>query len=263
LSDDIHKKSLNPPAYPSGYFLKLLNLERKATLYYRRPAGTPRWWERRARKPYTCGICDKSIEIGERYIGCRKLEPGYPGIYGWRGTYHTYYFHIKCLLKEKENMIKREIARSKAEIKGLSREISDLKAQVDAYQNEIKTLQMEVERARMRKEEASFWRKLDKWVLYHLIRLSKNMTVSRLKSRINAIIDKAIPPRQSQIAELKQKINSLEIWLKEIQARIEEIIAFGIRPVQQRRKPLHKDINDIKYKKFYLRKWRLPKEISR
>ena len=216
------KPPTKPPVHPKGYFLKLLGLESKTTFYYRRPPGTPNWWERTARARYTCSICDKTIERGKRYIRCRKLKPGYPGVYGWRGTYYTYYYHIKCLLKQKEEEIKEEIGTKHSEIRKLEREIMDLEEGIVKKNKQIETHRAEIEKAREEYDKTSSWRFWRKRSIGRLInRHSKE--ISRLEAEIVNIEDEKIPARRTRITELEGKIGRLETRLREIRVEIEEL----------------------------------------
>ena len=109
--------------YPKNYFLVFLGLpssECKKFSYYRRPPGSPVYWERIARKTYTCSLCGQIILKGERYIGCKKLNPGFPGIYGWRGTYVYSYYHIRCLLKSEERKLTSDLDNLTSRLKKLN-----------------------------------------------------------------------------------------------------------------------------------------------
>ena len=235
VAKEIYENMLKPPPKPpklpyyKGYFLRILNLETPSAFPYRSPAGTPKWWERRANRQYTCSSCARIIEKGERYIGCRKLSPGHPGIYGWKGTYRMYYFHIKCLLIEREAEIVKEIRASNLKIKGLQKEIVDLKKQIPIRKTQIKAHRAEIKRTREEYEKAHFWRKLDRWINYHYTSWSRSRAISRLEAGIVLIENKEVPVRRSEIAALEGKINMLETRLSEIRTRIEELITLSVK----------------------------------
>ena len=125
--------------YPKGYFLKFLGLEQPRSKFsYRRSSGTPIFWERTAKKTYICAICGKEIQKGERYIGCRKLKPGYPGPYGWKGTYQIFRFHIKCLLEIEEKETRKEIDNLRFDVRRLQAEITKLEEKISEIEKRIK-----------------------------------------------------------------------------------------------------------------------------
>ena len=88
----------------------------------------------------------------------------------------------------------------------------------------------------------------------------REVAISSLKAGITRCKNEKIPIRRAKIADLETKINVLEKRLREIQTRIQEIETFGIYREQKKR--ARKDILK-RFKKSYLRKWRLPKEICR
>jgi len=222
--ENMLKPAPKPPSlvYPKEYFLNLLNLKR--TTLSPASDGTPVWWERRANRQYVCSACKRSIENGERYIGRRKLIPGMRGIYGYRGTYVTDYFHIICLLKGKEAKIKESIGNAQSEINGLENDIAGFREEIPLKRAQIEACKALTQKAREDYERASFWRKLDKWVSSHSTSWSKSKEISRLENEIAFIESREIPERETKISDLKGRIGKLESWLREIEARVQELV---------------------------------------
>jgi len=228
MAREAYEKMLKPKPklpswpYPEEYFLNLLNL--KHTTYYSPvPNGTPTWWERRANRQYTCSVCKRIIEKGQRYIGRKKLIPGMRGPYGYRGTYVTDYYHIVCLLKGAEAEIEEKIRNAHSEISMLKNEITAFKDETRLKREQIENCKILTQKARKDYENASFWRKFDKWVSYHFTSWSKNRERSRLKNAIAFIKNDEIPERETKIADLEGKIKKFKSWVNEIQVRMQEL----------------------------------------
>jgi len=211
-------------AYPKDYFLNLLNLKRTPSFS---PAshGTPVWWERIARQQYPCSACKRYIEKGEKYIGRRKLRPGRRGIYGYRGTYVTNYYHIICLLRGAEAQTKESINDMLSEISRLENEIADFRGEIASKRGRIKVCRTLIQRAREDHEQASFWRRIGKWFSYHYTSWSKSNEISRLEKEIAHIENREIPERKTRITGLKGRISNLESYLGEIETRMQELIS--------------------------------------
>jgi len=213
--------------YPKEYFLNFLNLKRTRTSYSPSPDGTPTWWERRANRQYDCSACRGTIKKSERYIARKILNPGMRGIYGYRGTYETNYYHIVCLLRDTENKIEKKITYAHREIYRLRNEITAFKNEIPLREGQIENCNNLINRARKDYEDASFWRKFDKWIGYHYTSSTKGKEISRLKNTIEVIKSEEIPERETEIADLQRKINRLKTRLGEIQARIQELTNFA------------------------------------
>jgi len=212
-------------AYPKDYFLVLLSLKRTSHYDSLTPNGTPSWWERRANIQYVCSTCKRVIKKGERYIGRRELRPGKRGIYGYRGTYVTDYYHIVCLLRKAKAEIEKNIRDARAEINRIEKEIGDLAEEMSLKREQVEDCRTIMQRAREDYIQSGFWRKAGKWFGYHYTLWSKNREISRLGNGINHIENKEIPERETQIAGLKGRINNLEHQLREIDTRIEELVS--------------------------------------
>jgi hypothetical protein len=211
-------------AYPTEYFLSLLNLKRTPS-YSPAHYGTPVWWEKRANRQYACSACKRNIEKGERYIGRRKLIPGRRGIYGYRGTYVSDYYHIICLLKETEIGIEKDIENAQSEIGRLENEIAHFRAETQLKRGQIGDCRISAQKAREDYEQASFWRKIGKWFSYRYTSWSKSMQISRLEKEITHIENREIPDRETRIVDLKGRISNLESWLSEIEMRMQELMS--------------------------------------
>jgi len=146
----------------------------RASSYSPSPDGTPTWWERRANRQYDCSACREIIEKSERYIARKKLIPGMRGIYGYRGTYETNYYHIVCLLRDVENKIEGKISNAHSEIYRLKNEIAAFKNEIPLKEGQIENCKNLTNRARKDYEKTSFWRKFDKWISYHYTSWSKS-----------------------------------------------------------------------------------------
>lgn len=214
------------PAYPSDYFLNLLNL--KQPHFRGRPTrdGAPTWWERRANMQYICSACRKPIEKSERYIGRKKLNPGMRGKYGYRGTYSTDYYHIVCLLRSEETQIKGNIGRANSEICDIQIEIGEhqktallKKTSVEACRYKIRQVKEEYEQAQ------GSWRKMSKWFKSSYTSWVRNREITRLEREIAEIEYREIPDRQNRITNLRARISSLQHRLDEIGVRVNEIVS--------------------------------------
>lgn len=210
--------------YPQDYFLDLLNLKR--TQLHGSPAldGTPTWWERRAKTQYICSACRKTIEKGERYIGRRKLHPGMRGIYGYRGTYSTDYYHIICLLRSAKTQIEESIENCGSEIDGIQREISEYRKEASSKKDRIETCRDTMQQAKEDYEHAhGLWRRVGKWFGSSYTSWSRNREISRLREEIGCIENREIPDRQNKIANLTARINNVKNRLSKIEGRMQEL----------------------------------------
>ncbi len=134
---------------PKGYFLNILSLGSQTFWFRRRaPAGTPRFWEGKAKKPYICSECKKNIEKGEMYIGVKKLFVGYPGRWGWRGHYQIGRAHVSCLLKKQATQLEKEIENVELAIKQVKSEIANLMKNISLNREKIKIHYVELEKIR-------------------------------------------------------------------------------------------------------------------
>ncbi len=208
-------------AYSKEYFLRLLNLNRKTSYYSRASSGTATWWERRANRQYTCSTCKKLICKGDRYIGCRKLEPGMRGPYGYKGTYFQEYYHIVCLLKDEEGRLEGNIRNLDFEKNRLASEITSLRNEIQSRRQQIKDCETSRQKARKDYEDTSFWRKFDKWIGYKYTSRSKRIETSRLEGEISEIERREIPQREARITDSSKRISSLERRLRKIKDRIQ------------------------------------------
>lgn len=209
--------------HPKEYFLDLLSLKRTRTSFSPASDGTPVWWERKARNQYTCSVCKRYIDKGEKYIGRKKLSPGMRGMYGYRGTYHTDYYHIICLLRDTQAQIKRLIENMQSEIRGLENEIAGFRQEIPMKRGQVIDCQTLTQKAKENYERASFWRKIDKWFSYHYTSWSKSKEISHLEKEISHIHDGEIPERKTQITSLRGRINRRKSWLSEIETRMHEL----------------------------------------
>jgi len=211
-------------AYPQDYFLNLLNLDRSQPPGSPAPDGTPKWWERRAKTQYTCSACQEAIEKGERYIGRRKLHPGMRGIYGYRGTYCTDYYHIICLLRSAKTQIEESIENCGSEIDGIQREISEYRKEASSKKDRIETCRDTIQQAKEDYEHAhGLWRRVGKWFGSSYTSWSRNREISRLREEIGCIENREIPDRQNKIASLTARINNLKNRLSKIEGRMQEL----------------------------------------
>ena len=212
-------------AYPKDYFLNLLNLKR--TFHYDSPApnGTPIWWERRANMQYVCSTCKRMIEKGEKYIGRRKLRPGMRGIYGYRGTYVTDYYHIACLLRNAKAEIEENIRNSHSEINGIEKEITHFNEEMSLKRAQVENCRTIIGQVREDYERGRFWRKIGGWLGFRYTLWSKNSEISRLEKEMAHIGNREIPERETRITSLKGRINNLKHHLNEIGTRIQELVS--------------------------------------
>ena len=212
-------------AYPKDYFLNLLNLTR--TSHYGSPApdGTPTWWERRANAEYQCSTCNQTIEKGERYLARRKLRPGMRGIYGYRGTYSTDYYHIVCLLRKAKAEIEKNITAANSEINGIKGQIADFTKEISLKRVQIGECQSLIQQVKEDYAQRDFWEKVRKWFGSRYTMWSKNREISRLEGEIAHMQNEEIPERETRISQLRRRINDLERKLNEIDPRIQEIVS--------------------------------------
>jgi hypothetical protein len=212
-------------AYPKDYFLNLLNLTRASHYGSPAPDGTPTWWERRANAKYLCSTCNQAIEKGERYIARRKLRPGMRGIYGYRGTYFTNYYHIVCLLRKARTAIENDIKAANSEITGIEVQITDFTNEVSLKRTHIGECQTLIRQVREDYAQRDSWGKVRKWFGTSYTSWSKNREISRLKREIAYIQNREIPERETRISELRRSINGFERRLNKIDPRIQEIVS--------------------------------------
>ena len=208
--------------YPKEYFLNLLKINRKRSRYAT-PEGTPKWWERKAGKRYSCSSCQKPIEKTERYIGRKTLRPGQRGIYGYRGTYYTHYFHIICLLREASNKIKKEIEALDQGIESLEGIIVDLKKEISAKANEIETSRKEIEQKGEDYQTSSRWGKISKLLGYKYSVRVLNQKILRLQKRIDEIENVEIPAKRETIQEKSRNKSESQRYLGKIEADIKKL----------------------------------------
>ena len=215
-------------SYPRGYFLKFLNLEsshNKGSMPVRvRVEGTPRWWERRANKPYKCSACNGIIDSGERYIGQKKLIPGMRGPYGHRGSYVTDFYHIICLLRSASNYVVSEIEKAKARTIGLEQEIAISKLKIADNKKRIDVCADEKYEARRNYETTRLWRKVDRWFSFQFTSIAKDREVSSLNREIAVIENRQIPERRAEIDNLQRQMETSTVRLEEIESKIQELI---------------------------------------
>lgn len=209
--------------YPPEYFLSLLNLNQQKH-YGPPPVGAPTWWERKANSIYTCSACKRPIEKGERYLGRKKLHPGQKGIYGYRGTYSTDYYHIVCVLKDARTEVNGNIQRcitginmNQREIDGFRIEASSNIGQIDNCKRII--LQTEDE---FKKTKGVFGR-IGKWFKNKYNYLVKNREIERLRGRISIIENIEIPRRQRNINDLTMKKADLQLRINQLDDKIREL----------------------------------------
>jgi len=211
--------------YPKDYFLNLLNLKRTSRYNSHVPDGNSTWWERRANMQYQCSTCKRIIEKSEKYIGRRKLRPGRRGIYGYRGTYITDYYHIVCLLENAKAEIEKNIRNSFSEINGIEKEITDFNEEMSLKKAQVEDCRTIIRQVREDYERGGFWRKIGKWFGFRYTLWSKNSEISRLEKEMVFIGNREIPERKTQIASLKGRINNLKHRLNEIDTRIHELVS--------------------------------------
>ena len=222
----IQKQTARPQnkfrSYHKEYFLDLLELKRGRS-QYPAPEGTPKWWERKAGKEYICSSCNKSIEKTERYIARKTLTPGRKGIYGYRGTYHTYYFHIICLLKEAKDSVEERIEKLDLEIQFLEREIVDLKDEISTKTEEIETHKRTREQKKEDYRASSRFGKISKWFGCKYMIWSLNREIRRLQERIDQIENQEIPNKRRSIGEKSTKKSDSQRYLGTIEADIKKL----------------------------------------
>lgn len=225
-SKKIKKQTIKPKKkfklYPKDYFLNLLNLARKKSSYTS-PEGTPKWWEKRAGKNYPCSLCNNTIEKTERYIAQKTLTPGRKGIYGYKGTYHTRYYHIICLLKDAENKAKKDIEGLGQKIDSHKRIIINLREEIVAKTDEIKTSREEIEEKNQDYQSSSRWGKISKLLGLKISVRSLNQRIFQLQQRINAIKNLEIPNNSTTIQAILNKKKDWENYLETIEADVKKI----------------------------------------
>lgn len=209
-------------SFPNEYFLNLLNLNRPKS-FYPAPEGTPKWWERKAGKKYSCSSCSKPIEKTERYIGRKTLSPGQRGIYGYRGTYYTHYFHIICLLKEAANKLKKEIASLDAKIGHLERILVDLNREISEKTTEIKTIQEEIAKKEEDFQTSSRWGKVSKLLGYKYSVYVLNQRILRLEQRNTNIRNVEIPANRKSAKDTSSAKDQTLRYLKTIELDMKKI----------------------------------------
>jgi len=209
-------------SYSKEYFLDLLEL-RRGRSQYPAPEGTPKWWEKKAGKEYICSSCNKSIEKTERYIGRKTLTPGRKGIYGYRGTYHTHYFHIICLLKEAKHSVEERIEKLDLGIQSLEREIVNLKNEISTKAEEIETHKSTREQKKEDYRASSRFGKISKWFGCKYMIWSLNREIRRLQGRIDQIENQKIPNRRRNIGEKSTRKSDLQRYLGTIVANIKKL----------------------------------------
>jgi uncharacterized protein YprB with RNaseH-like and TPR domain/prefoldin subunit 5 len=237
VTDAYRYSHLRPPKplsvnYPREYFLKLLNLKSKyrisSSSVRARFKGTQYWWERPAKTPYKCSVCNGIIDSGERYIGRKKLIPGKRGPYGHRGRYVTDFYHIFCLVTKERDDIEKEIEKVEAEINGIEHEIAALRLKIVETRKRIDICADEKCGAKKSYETARWWRKLDQWLSSQFKSLAKNREIARLNREIIIAENQEIPERRVKISNLRTQIKELTARLKEIENNIHELISADI-----------------------------------
>jgi len=194
-----------------GYFLEMLKLKCPPS-YSPAPDGTPTWWERRARKQYSCSVCRKMVSKGERYIGRKNLSPGRRGPYGYKGTYMTDYYHIVCLLEVAQTKAENKIQNASSEIGELRNQIASFKDTKSQKKKQVEYCEMAKQRAKREYEDSDSWRRLVRWVGYKYTLWSKNRESQGLEREVIYIENREIPVRENRINELEGRINNLRSW---------------------------------------------------
>ena len=209
-------------SYPKEYFLRLLKLRRHKSKYPA-PEGTPKWWERKAGKNYICSSCSKSIQKTERYIGRKTLSPGRKGIYGYRGTYHTHYFHIICLLREARKDAKKGIESLGLEIESLERGIVGLRNEISTKTSEIRTYERTREQKKEDYRRSSVFGKIGKWLQCKYSVRTINREIRRLQKRIDQIGNQLIPYGRRNMERKSTEKSELQRYLGAIEADIRRL----------------------------------------
>ena len=209
-------------SYPKEYFLDLLKLKRVGS-QYPAPEGAPKWWERKAGKKYICSSCKKPIEKTERYIARKTLTPGRKGIYGYRGTYHTHYYHIICLLKEKKDSVVERVGNLVLGIQSLEREIADLRNEISVKTEKIETHKRTIDQKKEDYRASSRSAKIRKWLGCKYKIWSLNRAIMQLQERIDQIENQEIPNRQRNIGEESTRKSDLEHYMGTIEADIKKL----------------------------------------
>ena len=209
--------------YPKDYFLNLLDLQRKSHSGSPTPIGTPQWWERRANMQYTCSTCKRIIEKGEKYIGYKKLHPGMRGIYGYRGTYATNYYHIFCLLKKAKSEVETNIRGSHSEIDSVEKAIVDSTEEVSRKRAQVEERRTIIRQAREDYVRRTLWGRVGKWFGFRYISWSKGREILQLEKEIAYIENREVPERKTRINRLTGRIENLQQQLNEIDKRLQEL----------------------------------------
>lgn len=202
-------------SYPNEYFLNMLKINRYTSGYSTRE-GAPKWWEKKAGKVYLCSSCRNSIQKTERYIGKKTLTPGQKGIYGHRGTYHTYYFHIVCLLKETRDNTQKQIEQIGWRIKSREENINRLKDEINVKTAEIEKNKGLIQEKDKEYQNSSRLAKIGKWVGYKLAVGNLENIITKLTQRIKTITYDEIPNNRRIISEKMEKRNQEQVYLKHI-----------------------------------------------
>ncbi|WGM89794.1 MAG: hypothetical protein IAX21_04460 [Candidatus Bathyarchaeota archaeon] len=216
------KKISKVKKYPKGYYLHLLALDEVSGYY--RSEGDPKWWEKRAGKDYTCTICHRSIPKTTRYIGQQMLKPGRKGIYGYKGTYTTRYYHIICILKQKKGILQANISKLENEIQSLEQKIEDLRREISVNEVGIyKNIEI-INKKRQECTEAGFFGKISKKIhLFFDERLLTNQN-NKMKKIIFKIKNETIPTCELKIKKSVNLKNATKQSLRQISETIEDII---------------------------------------
>jgi len=209
--------------YPKDYFLNLLDLQRKSHSGSPTPIGTPQWWERRANMQYTCSTCKGIIEKGEKYIGYKKLHPGMRGIYGYRGTYTTHYYHVFCLLKKAKSEVETNIRGSHSEIDSIEKAIVNLTEEMARKKAQVEERQNVIQQAKKDYTRRTLWGRVARWFGFRYVLWSKNREISLLEKEMAYIGNREVPERKTRIIRLRGRINNLQQQLNEINQRIQEL----------------------------------------
>ncbi|MGD0645300.1 MAG: hypothetical protein ABSA75_10385 [Candidatus Bathyarchaeia archaeon] len=210
-------------SYPQDYFLELLDLKRTQRSGSPSPDGTPNWWERRANAQYDCSSCQKVIKKGDRYIGRKKLHPGQRGVYGYKGTYSTDYFHIACLLGIAKTEIESTIQKLDFEIGKNQKEIGDYQGELSLRGAQAENCRSIIEQAKSDyKQASSLSKKIGKWFGTTYTSWSRNREIQQLQRRIFQVENIEIPKRQKQITGISEKKLGFQHKLSEIVSRLLE-----------------------------------------
>ncbi|MFZ7136864.1 MAG: hypothetical protein ACOWW1_00370 [archaeon] len=208
--------------YPKEYFLNLLNIQQHNS-GYSNCDGMPKWWEKNAGKTYSCCLCNDVIQKTERYIAQKTLTPGRKGIYGYRGTYNTSYFHIICLLKKAKEETHNEIEKLNQKIERHKKTIFNLRYEIEEKNKHIKIFRKEIENETLDFKTSSRWRKLKKAIGYKITVRKLNETILQLQKRIKDIEHIEIPTNNREANVALNKKNRLQHHLTKIDLEIWKI----------------------------------------